>query len=78
MHGLGGANESEVYDFVTRNAPVSHRDIMNQQSVYSSDAIATALDNLADDDEIGSRKGSLEEDGTTEVLFYPKEDGDAD
>ena len=78
MHGVGGADESEVYDFVTRKAPVSHREIMEQQGTYSADAVVTALNNLTDTDEMGSRKGSLEEDGTTEMLFYPKEGGEYD
>lgn len=71
---IGGADKGEVLDLVARKEPVSLRDIMGQQSVYSEDEVFDMLQSLIETGEVGRRAGELDRDGTTRDVYYVTED----
>jgi hypothetical protein len=67
------ADEGEVLDLVRRKGPVSLEDIMDQQSLYSRDAVYYALKSLERSDKVSQVDGDLDTYGTTRDVWVTKD-----
>jgi len=63
----------EVFDYVLRKGPISHREICNNTPFMSPDEIHDALSWFVDRNHIERVKGDLEEHGTTRRVYYVPE-----
>lgn len=61
-------DHGEIFDYVLRKGPVSRREI--NHPMMSPNEVAMAIEWCKDNGYIKTREGDLEEDGTTETLYY--------
>jgi hypothetical protein len=60
----------EVFDYVVRKGPISHRSICEATPFMSPNQITDALTWLRDRDHLECESGDIEEHGTTATVYY--------